>query len=35
MQRNSGKTLKNNLGVNQNQLHIITQIIIVAGKCFA
>ena len=35
MQRNSGKTLKNNLCVNQNQLHTIIQIIIVAGKCFA
>ena len=32
MQRNSGKRLKNNLGVNQNQLHIIIQIIIVLLK---
>ena len=35
MQKNSGKTLKYSLRVNQNQLHIIIQIIIVAGKCFA
>ena len=35
MQRNSGKTLKYSLRVNQNQFHIITKIIIVAGKCFA
>ena len=35
MQRNSGKTLKYSLRVNQNQFHIKTKIIIVAGKCFA
>ena len=35
IQRNSGKRLENNLRVNQNQLHVIIQIIIVPGKCFA
>ena len=35
MQRNSVNTLKNNLRVNQNQLHTIIQKMIVAGKCFA
>ena len=35
MQGNSGKRLENNLRANQNQLHVIIQIIIVPGKCFA
>ena len=35
MQRNSDKTLKNKLRINQIQLPTVIQIIVVAGKCFA